>query len=426
MFSVLVESALRSLVLGMAAWLAVKALRMRNPQAGQILWRLVLCAALSMPLLMQWQVLMLPAAAPQLLSIVRLDAAPIAAANRFDWRALALELYAIVAAMLCIRHAVGFVRMRRIREAATAAEGEWTLGEDIRASAVLRAPVSFGATILLPADHASWGVEKRAAVLAHERAHIANRDFAFQLLAQIHKALFWFSPLAWWLPRQLSLSSEQMSDDAAIRATGDRTAYAQLLMEFARGSECSPAAVAMARRATVAHRIERIVSDDELPRPLGAVRRVGIAVALACLAIGVASCSGDKREQAQPGAAAAPAQTVTPAMPGPEPSARPPLDEPILPANARLPRSNKEIPLSQPQYPPKSRHARQTGTVVLQLHVLEDGSVDDVRIKKSSSHARLDYAAANEALNWQLDPGTVDGKPQPMWGQFAVTFKLTD
>jgi protein TonB len=25
-----------------------------------------------------------------------------------------------------------------------------------------------------------------------------------------------------------------------------------------------------------------------------------------------------------------------------------------------------------------------------------------------------------------LDPGTENGKPVPMWGQFAVTFKLTD
>lgn len=426
MFFVLVESALRSLVLGAAAWLAVKTLRVRHPQAGQIMWRLVLCAALSMPLLMQWQVLVLPAATPQLLSVVRLDAASIAASSQFDWRALALEFYALVAVTLCIRHAVGFVRMRRIRDAAIAVEGQWTLGEDIRASVVLRAPVSFGATILLPADHEAWDIGKRAAVLAHERAHVANRDFVFQLLAQLHQALFWFSPLAWWLPRQLSLSSEQMSDDAAIRVTRDRIAYAQLLLDFARSPERSPAAIGMARPSTVAQRIERVVSEDQLPRPLGAMRRVGLAVALTCLAVGVASCSGDKRQQAQPVAATDPAQTNSPAMPGPEPSARPPLDEPSLPANARSPKSNKEIPLSQPPYPPKSLHARQTGTVVLQLHVLDDGSVDDVRIKKSSSHARLDYAAANEALNWQLDPGTVDGKPQPMWGQFAVTFKLDD
>jgi len=426
MLSLLMESALRSLALGAVVWLVVKLLRVRHPHAGQILWRLVLLTALTMPLLMQWQVLMLPAATPQLLSIARLDATPLAAVSLISWREIVLELYVTVVIVLFLRQAFGLVRMQRIRRAATPIHGAWTCG-DIRVSDALRAPVSFGATILLPADYASWSDAKRAAVLAHERAHVANRDFAFQLLAQMHKTLFWFSPLAWWLPRQLSLSSEQMSDDAAIRATGDRTGYAQILIQFARGSERSQAVVAMARPATVAKRIERVVAEEELPPPLGAPRRMGLAIALVSLAFGVASCSADKREQVKPATDAT--ASSTPQPPTAQPStalAYAPLPEPVAPANGSMPKSNKAIPLTQPQYPPKSRRAGQTGTVVLQLHVLEDGSVDDVRIKESSRYARLDYAAANEALNWQLDPGVVDGKPQAMWGQFAVTFKLND
>ena len=40
---------------------------------------------------------------------------------------------------------------------------------------------------------------------------------------------------------------------------------------------------------------------------------------------------------------------------------------------------------------------------------------------------RLDEAAVREVKrSWRLVPGTENGKPVPMWGQFAVTFKLTD
>jgi protein TonB len=94
-------------------------------------------------------------------------------------------------------------------------------------------------------------------------------------------------------------------------------------------------------------------------------------------------------------------------------------------SNIRLPRSNPARPLSQPVYPPASRRLLETGTVVLKLHVLEDGSVGDAIIEKSTGYPSLDYAAMYESFRWKLEPGTVDGEPQRMWGQFAVTFKLS-
>jgi protein TonB len=91
------------------------------------------------------------------------------------------------------------------------------------------------------------------------------------------------------------------------------------------------------------------------------------------------------------------------------------------------PRSNARRPLTQPDYPPSSRRAGEEGTVVLEVYVLENGRVGEARIKKSSGHPRLDEAALREVKrSWRLLPGTENGKPVPMWGQFAVTFKLTD
>lgn len=91
------------------------------------------------------------------------------------------------------------------------------------------------------------------------------------------------------------------------------------------------------------------------------------------------------------------------------------------------PRSDPRRPLTQPEYPPSSRRAGETGTVILEVYVLENGRAGDVRVKQSSGYPKLDEAAVREVKrSWRLVPGTEGGKPVPMWGQFAVTFKLTD
>ena len=109
------------------------------------------------------------------------------------------------------------------------------------------------------------------------------------------------------------------------------------------------------------------------------------------------------------------------------PVAQPP-PAPVAPKVAGTPpRSDPKRPLSQPEYPPWSRRAGEAGTVILEVYVNENGRADDVRVKKSSGFPKLDEAAVREVKrSWRLVPGTENGKPVPMWGQFAVTFKLTD
>ena len=98
---------------------------------------------------------------------------------------------------------------------------------------------------------------------------------------------------------------------------------------------------------------------------------------------------------------------------------------PTVPRTA--PKSDTRRPLSQPEYPPSSRRAGEAGTVILEVYVLENGRVGEARVKQSSGFPRLDEAAVREVKrSWRLVPGTENGKPVPMWGQFAVTFKLTD
>lgn len=111
-------------------------------------------------------------------------------------------------------------------------------------------------------------------------------------------------------------------------------------------------------------------------------------------------------------------QTTRPTAPPPKPA----------PSSARTPpRSDPKHPLSQPEYPPTARRLGQEGTVVLLIFVQPDGKVGDVKVHKSSGFDKLDEAAVREAKrSWRFIPAKEGGNPVAEWGQFAVTFRLTD
>jgi protein TonB len=89
--------------------------------------------------------------------------------------------------------------------------------------------------------------------------------------------------------------------------------------------------------------------------------------------------------------------------------------------------SGRGARITQPEYPPASRRAGETGTVQLRCLVSESGRCSEVSVVKSSGHARLDEAAVKEVQrNWKFVPGKEDGKPVAAWHTFAVTFRLTD
>jgi len=119
-------------------------------------------------------------------------------AGAVNWLALATAIYAFVAGMLLLRLAVGLYLTWRLARAAKPMSEPWTADWSVRVSNVIAGPVTFGSTILLPPQCFDWDLRKREAVLAHEGAHVVNRDFYLLLFASFNRAVFWFSPFAWW------------------------------------------------------------------------------------------------------------------------------------------------------------------------------------------------------------------------------------
>src|SRR5262249_5118483 len=75
-------------------------------------------------------------------------------------------------------------------------------------------------------------------------------------------------------------------------------------------------------------------------------------------------------------------------------------------------------------YPPASKRAGEEGSIVVAIHVQEDGSIDKVEIAESSGFPRLDQGAIPYVKQWRLTPATRDGKPVAITWRVRVTFKL--
>jgi hypothetical protein len=204
----------------------------------------------------------------------------VASSPAINWLDLATAIYACVAGLLLLRLAVGVGLTWRLVGAATPVVASWTAGRRVRVSEAVGGPVTFGSIILLPPHHGDWDARKRRAVLAHEASHIANGDFYVLLLASLNRAVFWFSPFAWWQLIRLSELAEIISDASAIEAVADRLSYAEILIDLMRQGRQAPAGLEMARAGTVRLRVERILAATTVTAFVGWRRRIVFALAI--------------------------------------------------------------------------------------------------------------------------------------------------
>jgi beta-lactamase regulating signal transducer with metallopeptidase domain len=272
----------------------------------------------------------------------------------FPWFAASSAIYFAIAIFMLIRLALGVILGRRLeREALPIADSQararllfFANSAGVRApprlaeSDLLSVPVTFGVrrpAILLPAGWRDWEPAELDAVLAHEISHVLRRDALAERLALIHRAIFWFSPLSWWLARHLADLAEEASDDAALAAGADRTRYAETLLGFFAALEAAPGrvwwqGVSMATAGQAEKRVDRILEWKgsvamRLKKPV-VIAYILLAVPVICLVAAfrptIITIHPTPEQQAAPqatqptavpGAQPAPAAVAAPAAP---------------------------------------------------------------------------------------------------------------
>ncbi len=152
-------------------------------------------------------------------------------------------------------------------------DGSLADGLRLRSSRKISSPVTVGSAVILPADYDEWDANKLRIVLAHERSHVRQGDFYLQALAGLYTAIFWFSPLGWWLKRTLSDLSEAISDRAGLEEAASHASYAQILLEFAALPRRAQVGVAMAHAGRISQRIERLLNEHNFRQAFAGGRR---------------------------------------------------------------------------------------------------------------------------------------------------------
>ena len=181
------------------------------------------------------------------------------------------------------------------------------------------------------------GDDERAALLAHELAHVRRGDHWVRRLELVVGGLYWWYPLTWWARRRMQAHEEECCDAWAAAVTPAR-AYAEAILkavDFLAGAARTPVLVSGLGRARDLKRRLTLILCGSAPRRLTAVGRLGL-LAGAALALPL----GPVLSQAQPPAA--------PTPPAAKPAAAPPAAErkdevPLAPQAMTLLGGNNEV-----------------------------------------------------------------------------------
>jgi len=273
--------------------LAALSLRMARPHSAR--WRYAICCAslLACAALPLWQVLA---------AVLSPDADVPAPGPAAAWQLqLASHLPALVAAwslgaaLMLARLVAGLAWVGRLRASAAPAPARWQAAVDALALRLgaprklmllgverLATPLTVGwwrPVVLVPAALlAGMPAPLLEALLAHEIAHVARRDYLVNLIQACIEALLFFHPVVWWLSARLRAERELVADELAATVIGDPRRLARALQSLASTTFAAAGAplVVSARGGSLLGRIEALLAQ----RPRAASWKPALVVTL--------------------------------------------------------------------------------------------------------------------------------------------------
>jgi beta-lactamase regulating signal transducer with metallopeptidase domain len=241
--------------------------------------------------------------------------------HKWQWPAYVAMLFAIGLAIGVIRLVMGLAAVRSYRLRATPisdprvqeladvllAELRGPNSVSVRESRLLSTPATIGwrrPLIILPVDWPEWSEAECRVVLAHEIAHIARRDYATWIAAQLALVFHFYHPLVHWLAARLRLEQELAADASAARVVGGQQSYLMTLagMALRRSDQplAWPARTFLPTRGTLMRRIEMLRDEKLHVHEVTARFRAVLIAGLAIVGLGVAGLRGRAAEENPP------------------------------------------------------------------------------------------------------------------------------
>ena len=253
-------------------------------------------------------------------------------------------------------------------------------------------PLSWGwrnPVILIDPDTIAEAHEADA-ILAHEVAHVARRDWPALMVTRLAAVLFWFNPLVWLLEREVVQQAEEAADCEAAHCV-EPTHYARTLLTLAQvNGRLIPANSIAPKGGALARRVRAILDRRLRERPSGskwtalaAILCIGIAGPIAATQLVAAARAQD----------APPAPEAPQAPEAPEAPAAP--HAPRAPAAPHAPRA-PHAPMVEigdlPEIGPEVQQALaevlpQIPQIVAQANAAALAAVDPVEIQRTVDEA---------------------------------------
>lgn len=123
---------------------------------------------------------------------------------------------------------------------------------------------------------------------------------------------------------------------------------------------------------------------------------------------------------------------ITAPPPDPQPEAQPPTPPPVAVAPPPAPVVPVTPPMFNadylrnppPAYPALSRRVGEEGRVLLRVLVSAEGAAQEVEVRTSSGHARLDQAAREAVQRWKFVPARRGERAVAAWVLVPISFRL--
>ena len=266
-------------------------------------------------------------------------------------------------------------------------------------------PVTFGLrrpVIVLPRDLLTLSDAARHSVLCHELLHVERRDWAWLLVEEAVRSLFWFHPAVRWAVHEVQVSREQLVDERVVDITAARRDYMEALMTFANAPQSRRIALSVMGRGQLRARIANLA---RLSR--GSVRgagwRAGVLV-LVTAAAAVATASARPTGHGLDTGAAPQGRTVYSSKD----------------SGVQLPTVIFRV---SPQYPSGAQARKVQGVVELECVVPPTGTPENIAVVRTLDD-ELDRAAIEALQQWRFNPGTKDGEAVSVQVHIMMNFTL--
>lgn len=357
-----------------------------------------------------------------------LAGAPAQVSGTGIWHAIPL-IYLAGAALVALLTIYSYIKMARIIRG-----GEKRVTEDaiIVVANTTVSPFSWGRYLVVsPAD-----ADNRL-IIEHELIHIRNHHSLDLIFAQLFIIFNWFNPVAWLMRRELSAVHEYDVDRRILNSGVKASDYQMLLIRKTVGPGFQSIANSL-NHSQLKNRLTMMLkSKSKSARYLCAAALLPAALlaaamtdfpAVASTIRNVAAVSYDKVSEIS-----APAQEAE-ALPAEAAVTETVSDksEPVTSAEVMPHYPGGELALlqalgSELKYPETPFKEGIGGYTVVQFTVTKNGTIDDIRIRKSSGNEELDAEAVRAlkaGLTEKWIPGTIGGEPVDCKYTLPVKFSL--